>query len=66
MKGLTHSDETKQKMREKKLGANHPKFKGYYVYEGRKYDSLGALAESLGTYVMKAQRMFKKGIVKRV
>jgi hypothetical protein len=35
--GISPSLETKQLMSDKKKGANHPKFKGYYVFNGVKY-----------------------------
>ena len=62
--GKKHSKESKSAMSAAKLGENHPKFKGWYVYEGKQYSSLQELATALGTYVMKAQRMFKKGLIK--
>ena len=37
--GSTHNETTKGLMREKKLGERHPKFKGWYVIEGKKYGS---------------------------
>ena len=66
MAGRSHSEESKQKMSESKVGVNHPKFKGYYLYEGERFDSIAAVAEKLGTYPMKVHRMFKRGEIKRV
>ena len=61
MAGRSHSEESKQKMSESKVGVNHPKFKGYYLYEGEMFESIAAVAEKLGTYPMKVHRMFRRG-----
>jgi hypothetical protein len=61
MKGKKHDKETRSKMSEAKIGERHPKFKGYYIYDGERYSSIFALAEKLGTYPQKAYRLFKKG-----
>lgn len=37
--GIKATDETKQKQSESKKGESHPKFKGYYCYNGIKYNS---------------------------
>lgn len=63
MTGKTHSDKTRQRMSKAKIGERHPKFKGYYTYEGKKYASAQALADHLGTYAVKIHRMVKSGEV---
>lgn len=63
MLGKKHSDGAKRAMRDAKVGERHPKFKGWYLYEGKEYASLGALASDNGFYSMKAHRLFKKGLI---
>jgi hypothetical protein len=63
MRGKKHSSITKKKLSETKKGSRHPKFKGWYVYNGKQYGSCAELAEELGIYSMKVYRMYKKGIV---
>lgn len=55
--------ETKVKMREAKQGEKHPKFKGYYEYNGKRATSLNDLAIQLGTYPMHIKRLKQKGLV---
>lgn len=63
-KGKKHSAEVKKLMSAAKLGEKHPKFKGWYLYDGKKYSSLQQLADVMGTYPMKIRRMLKKGLIK--
>lgn len=72
-KGLEHwnngkkrSVETRAKMSAKKIGENHPKFKGHYKYQDQVYSSMNALAKHLDTYVMTIKRMVAKGLVEFV
>lgn len=48
--GKKPSKETRQKMSRAKIGENHPKFKGWYVVNGKKYASTYEAAKELGTY----------------
>lgn len=41
--GKPISDNVKQLMSQAKTGVNHPKFKGYYVFDGVKYTSITSL-----------------------
>jgi hypothetical protein len=59
--GTTRSDATKKIMSEKKLGANHPKFNGYWVINGTRYGSTGEAARALGTYPAKIHRYCTQG-----
>ncbi len=61
--GKSFSKETKEIMSQKKTGASHPKFKGYYLYNGNQYASCKELANAIGTYPEKAYRMYKKGLI---
>jgi hypothetical protein len=61
--GKTTKESTKALMSDKKKGANHPKFKGYYIYEGNEYVSYQALADHLNTYPTAVMRMHTKGLV---
>lgn len=61
--GKTHSNKTKQVMSDKKRGENHPKFKGYYCYQGLTAPSLNQLAQLMETYSIKASRMYKAGLI---
>lgn len=45
--GLKASEETKNKMAVKKLGKLHPKFKGWYVFDGVEYATPDQLAKIL-------------------
>lgn len=58
--GKSMSDEIKQKMSEAKIGKKHPKFKGYYVVDGVKYESAYAAAFAIGTYHTKIIRYCKQ------
>lgn len=40
--------ETRAKMSEAKLGAKHPKFKGYWTIDGIRYESLQAASDATG------------------
>ena len=55
--GTTITKATKAKMSAKKIGENHPKFKGWYVINGRKYASSIEAARELGTYPKAISRM---------
>jgi hypothetical protein len=46
--GYTVSNETKQRQRAAKIGSKHPKFKGYYCYNGVRYESSYVLAKVVG------------------
>lgn len=46
--GTKASISTKQKMSAKKTGVNHPKFKGYYVVNGKLFDSAIAAGKHVG------------------
>lgn len=46
--GRTAPEEAKRLMSLKKLGANHPKFKGYYVVNGIQYESANQASKYLG------------------
>lgn len=48
MKGKTHSDKTKAIMRDKKIGVNHPKFKGFYLYGRKQFASAREAAAKTG------------------
>lgn len=61
--GKRHSEGSRKIMRDAKVGVSHPKFKGYYMYEGVSYASMQLLADELGTYPMKVKRMLDKGVV---
>lgn len=61
MKGKKHKATTKALMSTAKLGMKHPKFKGWYKYAGLEYPSLNQLAQAIGTYAVKARRMFDRG-----
>lgn len=45
--GRKYSDESKAKMSAKKIGVNHPKFKGHYEYNNKLYTSKRSLAIEL-------------------
>lgn len=49
MFGTKASDETKKLMSEKKLGENHPKFKGHYIVNGVTYGSACQAAKANNT-----------------
>ncbi len=59
--GGSHSDATKKLMREKKLGENHPKFKGWYVVNGEKYGSPSLAEAATGISASKVFRRCKAG-----
>jgi hypothetical protein len=48
---------TKIKMAAKKIGENHPKFKGWYVVNGKKYASAREASEKTGIDQRKIRRM---------
>jgi len=48
MFGKSPSSTTKAKMRKAKLGESHPKFKGYYCFEGNRYPSAREAATKTG------------------
>jgi hypothetical protein len=54
--GTKQTEATKAKQSAKKQGENHPKFKGYYTYQGETSTSLNDLAKKLGTYPMALKR----------
>ena len=55
--GTKATKATRAKMAAKKIGENHPKFKGWYVVNGRKYASSIEAARELGTYPKAITRM---------
>lgn len=61
--GKKASAETKQKQSQAKLGENHPKFKGWYVYEGARYPSMNQLGKAVGKHAVQVQRMVNRGEV---
>ncbi len=61
--GKTIPDSSKALMSKAKIGENHPKFKGYYSLNGITCASLNGLAELIGTYGVKAHRMYKAGLI---
>lgn len=61
--GKTLSEESKLKMREAKLGERHPKFKGWYEYDGNRYASLGAVAEAMGVSIPTVARKVSRGLI---
>jgi len=61
--GKTTKESTKSLMSASKIGENHPKFKGYYSIDNFKSPSLNRLAELIGTYPVKAHRMYKSGLI---
>lgn len=46
--GREVSSDTRKIMSERKIGANHPRFKGYYIYKGERYESSYALGAAVG------------------
>lgn len=62
--GKHFNEQTKAKMSTAKIGVNHPKFKGYYLWEGKRYSSCQELAAVLDTYSVKINRMVRKGLIK--
>lgn len=65
-KGLNHwktgtklSKEAKLKMSIQKTGVNHPKFKGYYIANWKRYESASAAAKALNTNNKKIIRWCK-------
>ena len=60
--GKELSNETKALMSAKKIGVNHPKFKGYYVIDGIKYESAYIAAQALNTYPKKIYNWCKNNI----
>jgi len=61
--GKTTPDSTKELMSIKKKGENHPKFRGYYSYNGIQSTSMNDLAIKLNTYPMAIRRLYNKGLV---
>jgi hypothetical protein len=61
--GKSVPEDRKLKMSKAKLGESHPKFKGYYKYNGITTTSLNDLAKQLNIYPMKARRMWLKGLI---
>lgn len=59
--GKEFSKETKQKMSSTKIGANHPKFKGYYIVHHQKYESAPLAAKATGEVGVTIIRKCKKG-----
>lgn len=48
--GKTHSNDTKKTMSDKKIGENHPKFKGWYIVDGERYTSSYIAAKAVGMH----------------
>ena len=57
--GKTHSIEAKSVMSLKKLGENHPKFIGWYVIDGTKYNSANQAGNALGVPAITVTRRCK-------
>lgn len=55
--GKTFTKATKAKMSVKKQGENHPKFKGWFVVNGRKYASAREAAQKTGIDAKKVKRL---------
>lgn len=55
--GTKATKATKIKMSAKKIGENHPKFKGWYVINGRKYTSANQASELTGIDPRKVRKM---------
>lgn len=60
--GKSPSAETKRKQSLSKRGENHPKFKGWWVVNGKKYASTIEAAKELGTYPKAIANKCKKRI----
>lgn len=46
--GKTPTEATRKLMSEAKIGARHPKFKGYYIINGERFDSSNLAAKATG------------------
>lgn len=57
------SNETRTKQSAKKMGENHPKFKGHYKYDGQLFASIRELAEYLNTYYKAIQKLISNGSI---
>lgn len=57
------SKRSKEKMRKAKLGENHPKFKGWYWFDGEKYASLRELSVAMGVSTTTAMRKVRVGLI---
>jgi hypothetical protein len=61
--GKKQSKETKEKQSKAKLGELHPKFKGYYTYQGVTSTSMNDLAKQVKCSSPQIARLLKKGLV---
>ena len=60
MKGLRHKESTKMKQARAKKGAKHPKFRGYYIVYGNRYESMTAAGKAIGKNSMYIHRRIKE------
>jgi hypothetical protein len=63
MKGKHHSLGTRTLMGRAKQGEHHPKFKGYYTYQGITAPSFSEIARQLKTSTTNICRLFKRGLI---
>lgn len=47
--GTHHTEQTKQLLRQKKLGRNHPKFKGLFIIPAGTFESANQAAQAMNT-----------------
>lgn len=59
--GKKATESTRLKMRDAKIGENHPKFTGWYLTPMGVFDSSSAAAEANGTYINSVSRNCKSG-----
>lgn len=61
--GKVATTDTRAKQSAKKMGENHPKFKGYYKYKDQLFASMRQLAISLSLSCPTIARMVAKGLI---
>lgn len=54
--GVKHNKETKEKMSEAKMGAKHPRWKGYVYIDGKAYNSMNQAAKALNMHASQVHR----------
>jgi len=57
--GVKHSKEAKRKMSRAKMGANHPRWRGYVYVNGTTYDSMRQAAKAMSMYTSQVRRKIK-------
>lgn len=62
--GKTASEDTKKKMSQKKVGENHPKFKGWYFINGVPYASSYLASKATGLTPKSIYTRCMKGVIK--